>query len=1050
MTNTTSNKIPISVIIPVANRLLNNLDKCLESILAQTMKDIEIIIVKMGTDETLSSICKCYSDRDSRIKVLSKSDKCFGAAFNAGLEEAKGDYVSFANPCDWLEPEMFAELYKIAADQDIDVVHCLAYKNSGSRPKVSNPFANANREHVNFKSDYKFYVPKLLHFGTDLYSTIYRKNFLTDNQIKFSEIPGSYAQNLGFTFLVFCCLGSFFIHEAALYHLNIKDRQKYNRFTEAINSVGEYQYIKDLIGKMELDGRCVGKRYLHLGMAKVFRQIVLEYSQHCKTIGQKTALLKTVEPILKDYNQFKNKNMFLMGREKRLYGRLLTHPVKTPLTDFLKRLFILLKTDISFHSKKKQIRILGLRLFFYKKNVRYFTFNIMYIPIIRIKTSRDNIKSISTKENFILGVPALKTISPIDYLHSLWRTKQLAKAVGGETNGVTAGELEEIKKVHSIIFPHFKDSNIGKTLVIIGNGATLECAPLFKGCKVISCNKNPSLFGHAAEYIFNSEYRDNHFEDLLISNDTSDIFLDCVSLNIKKHLYNHARLQRKKNTHYYFGQSVFNVAPKGNISENPLSYFGDTACSALHFALYTKPKAIYLIGCDIKGRYSKNSFQKYNASDAEIIYGYEQLKRLRDREFSDTKIVCVNPVGLKGIFDELYSNKYIAQKAIHGIRGIDSIDEHSKDAEAIRPINNSNALIASYNQETRRGTYLFDVPIPHKPAKNVQKTVTGRDIDKYLSTLHVDYDDAYLLHGGSGEIFMFIAYQAERLMLKNKSKKPVFICAEYRSNLVYLAELFGYKCVVGGDNIFPVRSKNYKHFDGKSDSFEGHRYFKAPFYKPNGLANKTINYYKPVSATNYYNILYKYNDTDNDSLNSEGNGVKAAVPRISEQIVMSLRAKISNIKLNMDKFIVIDSGANYFCTIPQGFWQSLANKIIDKGFDIFQNFRDGNTYIEGCKYADLSYSEIFALAQRAKAIISLRSGLGEILLHTKTPHIVIYSGDRFLNYSRIDSAAYYWSFKHDPISKDVKLSEIPYYNFETNDMAVDKALSEFDAMTADV
>lgn len=102
-------KIKVSVIIPVYN-VEDYIEKCLESVVNQTLKEIEIIVVNDGTkDNSMKKIEKYFSD--SRIKIINKQNGGQSSARNAGLAISKGEYISFIDSDDFIEEKMLEELY---------------------------------------------------------------------------------------------------------------------------------------------------------------------------------------------------------------------------------------------------------------------------------------------------------------------------------------------------------------------------------------------------------------------------------------------------------------------------------------------------------------------------------------------------------------------------------------------------------------------------------------------------------------------------------------------------------------------------------------------------------------------------------------------------------------------------------------------------------------------------------------------------------------------------------------------------------------------------
>lgn len=101
----------ISIIVPVYN-VQEYLPKCLDSIINQTYKNLEIILVNDGSTDNSGRICDEYAEKDSRIVVIHKVNGGVSSARNSGLMIAKGNYIGFVDPDDWIADDMYEILYK--------------------------------------------------------------------------------------------------------------------------------------------------------------------------------------------------------------------------------------------------------------------------------------------------------------------------------------------------------------------------------------------------------------------------------------------------------------------------------------------------------------------------------------------------------------------------------------------------------------------------------------------------------------------------------------------------------------------------------------------------------------------------------------------------------------------------------------------------------------------------------------------------------------------------------------------------------------------------
>ena len=113
----------ISIIVPVYN-VEKYLSKCIDSIINQTYKNIEIILIDDGSTDSSGAICDKYALVDSRIHVLHIENSGVSNARNVGLNHATGDYIGFVDSDDYIEPNMYELLLEELIADDVDVVQC--------------------------------------------------------------------------------------------------------------------------------------------------------------------------------------------------------------------------------------------------------------------------------------------------------------------------------------------------------------------------------------------------------------------------------------------------------------------------------------------------------------------------------------------------------------------------------------------------------------------------------------------------------------------------------------------------------------------------------------------------------------------------------------------------------------------------------------------------------------------------------------------------------------------------------------------------------------
>ena len=119
-----SPKISIIVAVYKAEAYLH---RCVDSLLAQTFRNFEILLIDDGSPDHSGKICDDYANQDARIRVFHKENEGVSSARQCGMEHVRGEYVIHADPDDWVEPNMLEELYAKAEESDADMVICDLY-----------------------------------------------------------------------------------------------------------------------------------------------------------------------------------------------------------------------------------------------------------------------------------------------------------------------------------------------------------------------------------------------------------------------------------------------------------------------------------------------------------------------------------------------------------------------------------------------------------------------------------------------------------------------------------------------------------------------------------------------------------------------------------------------------------------------------------------------------------------------------------------------------------------------------------------------------------
>lgn len=191
----------VSIIMPACN-VETFLRECMDSVVNQTLKDIEIICVDDGSKDSTGEILDEYAAKDERIKVIHKVNTGYGNSMNVGLDNATGEYVGVIETDDWADLDMFEKLYAVAKEYDADVVKS-NYYTYVTHPEPKSTYFEVLAQYDNYD---KVFCPldfqEVYRVRPSIWTGIYRREMLVKNQVRFNETPGASYQDTGFAFKV--------------------------------------------------------------------------------------------------------------------------------------------------------------------------------------------------------------------------------------------------------------------------------------------------------------------------------------------------------------------------------------------------------------------------------------------------------------------------------------------------------------------------------------------------------------------------------------------------------------------------------------------------------------------------------------------------------------------------------------------------------------------------------------------------------------------------------------------------------------------------------
>ena len=211
------NKYKVSIIIPVYG-VEKYISKCLESLVNQTLNDIEIIVVNDGTKDNSQKIIDKYVKKyPDKIKSYIKENGGQGSARNYGLKKATGEYIGYVDSDDFVEKDMYKKLYNKAKENNYDIVVCGNYN-------VSEDYQNKNIDA--FINNYNTDLENIFFGKMAVWNKIYKRDILIKNKLEFKEKV--WYEDLAFTLKAIMNSNTFAFIDEPLYDYLIREGSTMN------------------------------------------------------------------------------------------------------------------------------------------------------------------------------------------------------------------------------------------------------------------------------------------------------------------------------------------------------------------------------------------------------------------------------------------------------------------------------------------------------------------------------------------------------------------------------------------------------------------------------------------------------------------------------------------------------------------------------------------------------------------------------------------------------------------------------------------------------
>lgn len=181
------NNFKISIIMPSLN-VREYIEECMDSVINQTLKEIEIICVDAGSDDGTLEILEKYANQDNRIKLFHSDKRSYGYQVNLGINNSNGEYIGIVETDDYIDEKMYETLYSLTKNK-CDIAKADFYFFHDIDP----PEFIVDHYHDDLPIDKEFTAyeyPEIIVGHPSIWAAIYKRSFLEENNINFMEVPG--------------------------------------------------------------------------------------------------------------------------------------------------------------------------------------------------------------------------------------------------------------------------------------------------------------------------------------------------------------------------------------------------------------------------------------------------------------------------------------------------------------------------------------------------------------------------------------------------------------------------------------------------------------------------------------------------------------------------------------------------------------------------------------------------------------------------------------------------------------------------------------------
>lgn len=673
--------VKLSIIMPVYNAG-KYLEDALKSVVDQKLPGMEIICVDDGSTDGSLEILEKFALLDARIKVFTQHRKGVGSARNLGLAKSVGKYIWFIDADDWIPHNSCEELYGIAEKNKADIVYfCVDYFDSMKQTIVENKWFNnfngwVDEKYYNSLLSFEEYREFIFRLSGAIWHKFILRDFIIQNKIYFSENIFLMEDRL-YCFDLFLKKPKIFfsLERFYTYRSNRIDNVMGKLSKDNILELNIFYYFQEVYNRIQKQSKSIEQKEL---LNNLFEGFVIYYHQ-CH-VNFKNAYYNKVLKIMKVIKQTQNlRYLHSMDSFKRCENLFKKKNIVKIIDKDITLTYINLFNIAFFRIKKTPFiflgKFLGIPIFTFRNKDGVSKKNFFGIPFFKKVEKSDKIRS------YIFGIK-YKAVENTDFkLRGLeQRLKQHNECLINDLKLRLKQHNENLTacfNLHQKVFLKYRDKHRAEEAMVLGSGPSLNYYQYDKSKIHIGCNHLFKTMDLDYLFLFDAEGTKEYLYDLFnFKNENTKVFLGHFLRDMEYnqdqsywfHLHNiPEKFSQVFNSElYYIGRGAstpFTREIYTDLSIFPLMDYRTVVHHAFQFALFAGFKRIYIVGCDsqLNGYYdgSQQDAKWTGDSYSHVIEGWKKFKKFADVYYPDTEIISLNPVGLRGIFKDVYTRQYV-------------------------------------------------------------------------------------------------------------------------------------------------------------------------------------------------------------------------------------------------------------------------------------------------------------------------------------------------------------------------------------------------------